>query len=161
MTASARPHLVLGGAGIDAGNHQLVELIRSRGLADRTTLLGPVERPELLFPAFDVACLASDHEGLPNTVGEAMACGVPVVASAVGDAGRLVGDTGLLVEPGNVKQFAAALDQLVGMPTEDRLALGAAARARILDEYPVGSMAQRTSSLYRRVATSLAGEAAT
>lgn len=161
MTTSARPHLVLGGAGIDARNHELVERITSRGLADRTTLLGPVERPELLFPAFDVACLASDHEGLPNTVGEAMACGVPVVASAVGDAEVLVDDTGLLVEPGNVKKFAEALDQLVGMPAEDRLGLGAAARARILAEYPVGSMAQRTSSLYRRVSTRLVEGAVT
>ena len=72
--------------------------------------LGP-EQLALLLAAADVACLPSFAEGMPVAVVEALACGTPVVASAVGGIPQQVrhGETGLLVEAGDAPGLAAAL----------------------------------------------------
>ena len=75
----------------------------SRGVADRVRLLGNLPQDELLacYHAADMLVLASSREGMPNVVLESLACGTPVIATAVGgipevidsdDAGRLLGD---------------------------------------------------------------------
>jgi glycosyltransferase involved in cell wall biosynthesis len=85
------------------------------------------------YNALDLATLSSDEgEGFPNAVAEAMACGVPVVATDVGDTVRIIGDTGLIVPPGDPHRLAEAWALLLDA---DRQNLGATARARILGEF--------------------------
>lgn len=99
MKADARVHLVL------VGDGELRDEISSQaarmGVGARTHLLGYRKDSAQLAAAFDVAVLASLHEGLPNAVMEAMAAGTLVVATAVGGVLELIrdGETGFLVPP--------------------------------------------------------------
>jgi glycosyltransferase involved in cell wall biosynthesis len=94
---------------------ELRSLIAHLGGGDRVHLLG--QRAELneLYEAMDVFALSSWREGLPNVLLEALALGVPAVATCVGGVLRLIEDevTGLLVQPGSVAQLAAGLGRLL------------------------------------------------
>jgi glycosyltransferase involved in cell wall biosynthesis len=81
------------------------------------------------------------REGMPTSVLESMAAGVPVVASRVGGVGEIVrgGETGLLVEPGDVAQLADAIGLLLGDP-EMRRRLASNARRYVLRYHDVGTM---------------------
>jgi len=87
-----------------------------------------------LLPAFDVFALPSRYEGLPTAVVEAMACGIPVVATAVNAVGDVVvpGETGLLVPPGRPDLMATAVAYLLDSPADAaRMAANAYATVRV------------------------------
>jgi glycosyltransferase involved in cell wall biosynthesis len=110
---------------------ELRELAAREGVAESIGWLGTrSDVPELLAGA---ACLvlASDYEGCPLTVLEAMAAGLPVVATAVGGVPELVveGKTGLLVPPRQPEPIASALETILASP-ERAWAFGAAGRER-------------------------------
>lgn len=89
-----------------------------------------------LYAAADVALSTSAFgEGFPNTTGEAMAAGVPVLATDVGDSRRIVGDTGLTVPPRDTDTMIAALRRLLGEPQSSRRNRADAARRRIEQHY--------------------------
>ena len=98
----------------------------------------------------DVFVLASRSEGMPVSVLEAMAAGLPVVASAVGGIPELAvdGETALLVEPGDVEALAGAIERLLADP-ELRRRLGAAGRQRVLDQYGLAEFRDAHVRLYR------------
>ena len=84
---------IVGGPGAEGDNGaELQALARELGVSDRVLFAGPKAPDEvaLWLAAADVFVLASDHEGCPNVVLEAMACGRPVVATKVGDVARMV-----------------------------------------------------------------------
>ncbi len=119
-------------------------------LAGRVSLLGPRSDVPRLMAALDVCCLGSAFgEGFPNVVGEAMACGVPCVATDVGDARRIIDKTGRVVPPANPTAMAAALIDLLSSPAETRRQLGIAARKRIEEEFSIEIIAHRYFELYR------------
>jgi glycosyltransferase involved in cell wall biosynthesis len=103
-----------------------------------------------LLPAFDVFALPSRYEGLPVAVAEAMACGVPVVATAVNAMSDLVvpGRTGLLVPPERPAVMAAAIRYLLDRPAEaDRLAQ--AAQAGLGERFSDQALGAALESAYR------------
>jgi D-inositol-3-phosphate glycosyltransferase len=110
-------------------------LAAEHGVADRLELLGAVPReevPDLLRSADVVACCPW-YEPFGLVAVEAMACGVPVVASAVGGLAETVvdGETGLLVEPRSPRAIASAISSLLAdEPLRRTLGRGGAARAR-------------------------------
>ncbi len=80
------------------------------GVGDRLRLLGQRRDVPEILPAFDVFCLPSRHEGMPRSLMEAQACGVPVVASDVGAIREVVCEsTGRLAAPGDVEAFSQAI----------------------------------------------------
>ncbi|WP_070988388.1 glycosyltransferase [Halofilum ochraceum] len=110
-------------------------LIRDLGLDDRVRLLGDRNDIAQLMPQFDLLVLASRTEGLPMVLLEAMACGVPCVATAVGGIPDLLAEGGgELVEPGDVSGLSAALARICA---DQRLRghLGGVARERVLTGY--------------------------
>ncbi|UGS35002.1 glycosyltransferase family 4 protein [Capillimicrobium parvum] len=116
---------------------------------DAVELLGDrTDVPELLARS-DVFVLASRSEGAPLSVLEAMAAGLPVVASRVGGIPEIVvdGETGLLVEPGDPGRLAAAIEQLLGDPRR-RAAMGDAGRRRVLERFDVDAVRRRHLELY-------------
>ncbi len=105
-----------------------------------------------VYASLDVLVQPSYREGMPMTILEAMAAGVPVVATRVGAAADVIEDgcTGLLVDAGDV----AGLTQAVGSLLADdaaRAQMGAAARETVAREFTVDVMARRYAEAYRRV----------
>jgi glycosyltransferase involved in cell wall biosynthesis len=114
------------------------------GLAERLIWAGETGDVTAAYAAFDIATLPSAFgEGFPNVVGEAMACGVPVVATDVGDVAAIVGETGEVVPPQNADQLCAGWSRM-----RHRLAqepdLRGQVRAAIVARYSVAAMVGRT-----------------
>jgi glycosyltransferase involved in cell wall biosynthesis len=138
------------GEGTERG--ALERLISSTGLERRVELCGPRTHAELPaeYAAADVVMAPSvvdasgDRDGLPNVVLEAMACARPIVASELpGIAAAVVlGESGLLVPPGDPGALAAAIEMLLDAP-ELRRRLGTGARARAERDFDLGSCTQR------------------
>ncbi len=139
---------VLIGKDLDAGNTTLAGWLAELDLLDAVVLLGPRHDVEALYPAFDLVALTSKSEGFPNVLAEAMACGVPVVTTDVGDAAEIVGDTGCVVSP-TAQAFADALARLLVYP--ERAARGRAARERIAARYAIDGIAARLTDRYAAI----------
>lgn len=88
-----------------------------------------------LYSLADIAISTSITEGFPNVVAEAMACGVPVAATDVGDSGPIIGDTGLIVRPRDVAAMKTAVQTLLDEPPSSRAQRGAACRRRIEEHF--------------------------
>lgn len=123
--------------------------IAAAGLGETVTLLGFTEDPDALLAAADVFVLASRWEGLPYSVLEAMAHGLPVVAPATGGMAEAVDPrvSGALVPPGDAAALADALSPLV----EDaalRERQGAAGLRRWREGFTLEEMTSRFAALY-------------
>lgn len=111
-------------------------LIANHNLGDRIFLMGFREDAPRLIHHFSIFCLLSDNEGTPNVVLEAMAAGAPVIATNVGGIPELIreGIHGLLVSPGDVKEFEKALRQLLDIP-DLAVKMGQAGLRTVVSEY--------------------------
>ncbi len=98
----------------------LKALAASLGVAERVRFLGPIPHGELpgIYNAADALLLASSREGWPNVLGEALACGTPVVSMRVGGAPELVAapEAGVLYETRSAKALADAIRSLLANP---------------------------------------------
>lgn len=119
---------------------------------DRIKLLPGQADLRPLYGRATVLVLSSRHEGLPNVVLEAMASGLPVVATAVGGLPELVADgvTGRLVPPGQPQALAEALGAVLDDPAGSA-AMGAAARQRAVADFSLDTMARRHEEAFLRV----------
>lgn len=131
-------------------------------LADAVTFVGRVAHAETppYYRTGDVFALSSSFDNSPNAVLEAMACGLPVVATDVGGVRDFVGDGagGALAAPGDVAAFAAGLERYLSSPAAAHAA-GAHNRAKAATEFSWRASAQRLLDVYRRVAAANAGTA--
>lgn len=134
-----------------------VELEAARSslrLEDTVDFVGPATQAQVLsfWQHASVAALTSHREGMPVSLMEAAACGVPAVATAVGGVAELVEDevTGLLAPPGDARAFAAALERLL---TQRDLAarLGAAARERVQERFSLAGEVDGLLALWDEV----------
>ena len=126
--------------------------IAGADLAESVRLLGERDDVPDLLRAADLLVHPSDEEGFPNAILEAMAAGLPVVATRVGGTPELVVDgvTGILVPPRSPADLAAAVSRLLADPGLARR-LGTAGRERAVREFPLGRMVERTEALYTEV----------
>jgi glycosyltransferase involved in cell wall biosynthesis len=134
------------------------EIAVSRSL-ERIKLLGRVDDPREILWASDVFAMPSLKEGLGVAALEAMASGLPVIASDVGGLREVVKDdsSGFVVPPANAGAIAAAIGRLAES-AELRSQMGAAARARVVENYSIETMAARTLALYRACVRKTRGE---
>ena len=135
--------------GDGARRAELAAVARTRGVDHIIDFLGHREDVPALLAAADVFVLPSRSEAFPNGAIEAMAAGLPVVASAVGGLLDLIesGRTGILVPPSDAEALAAALRSLHGSPAKAR-AIGAAARREVLSRYSFERMVRGFEDLY-------------
>jgi glycosyltransferase involved in cell wall biosynthesis len=140
------PYLVLVGEG--ELRDKLKAQARSLGLEDRVVFTGARQDADRLLQAADIYAQPSLREGLSIAMLEAMAAGLPMVASAVGAASDVVADneSGLLVPSGDEGALIAALEDLLA-DGEKRARLGAAARERVAAEYSLQRMCQAYETL--------------
>jgi len=149
---NARAHLVLLGDG--SLREQVAEYVQSNDLASRVHLLGKQNDIPNILAASDVFVLGSNWEGNPLAVMEAMAAGLPVIATEVGGVPELVrsGEEGILVRAGDWSAFADAMQELLN-DSEKRIAMGHAARTRAFNEFRVERMVQQYADLYQEAVT--------
>jgi glycosyltransferase involved in cell wall biosynthesis len=149
---TADAHFILAGRGIDASNAALTHSVADSGLDGRVHLLGPRDDIADLMAGLDVYCLSSCmHEGFPNVLGEAMSCGIPCVATAVGAAPEIVGPTGVIVPPRAPAALAGAMLHLLRSSSAARRARGEHARARIVARYSLPTVVTQYADLYEAV----------
>jgi glycosyltransferase involved in cell wall biosynthesis len=131
---------------------QLHRLAEQLGIGHRTTFLGTRSDVPLLLPGLDVSCLSSDWEAVPMALIEAMAAGVPIVATDCGAVRDIVDDAeqGYLVPVGDVDRFADRVRLLAG-DADLRARLGKAGRARAEREFDI----ERAARAYEDLLTEL------
>jgi glycosyltransferase involved in cell wall biosynthesis len=148
LSRGERLRFVIVGRDVSARSSGLVAHAKTLGIADRVLFVEEYHNVSGLMNALDVFCLTSNAEGFPNVVGEAMACGVPIVATDVGDVARLVGAAGRLVRVGDTEALARELAAAAHRTVEERRAVAELARARIATEFSEERMLNAYTSLY-------------
>lgn len=132
---------------------ELSRLIKDAGVGHATRLLGARDDIPSLLEVSDLFVLPSLWEGMPNAVLEAMAYGLPVVATCVDGTTEVVEDgrTGILVPPKDVSALADAIVRFL-KDRELRLIMGNAGRMRVIEEFSIDSFVDRHVALYDRLA---------
>lgn len=144
-------HFVLVGDDCDKDNPELVRLVTEAGLDGRAHLLGRRRDIARITAAFDIATSSSVSEAFSNTLGEAMACAVPCVATDVGDSAYIVGDTGRIVPPQDPPALARAWAELIAAPDIVRRELGERARERVTQKFALGIVTRQYEDAFREI----------
>jgi glycosyltransferase involved in cell wall biosynthesis len=145
--------LMIGAISVEANYRSEMEVLARRlNLEDRVIFTGQRQDVGQILREVDIVVHPSLTEGLSNVILEAMAAGLPVVATRVGGNPELVldGRTGLLVSPENAAETAAAIVRLLDNPGMAR-AFGETGRQRIIQEFSIERMLRQTQELYLRL----------
>jgi glycosyltransferase involved in cell wall biosynthesis len=142
---------LLVGRDCDANNAQLMAWLNDCDLTDRFTLLGERDDIPVCLAAMEIFCMPSRTEGFPNGLGEAMAMGLPCVATDVGDTSALVGDTAILVPPQNEQALAQGLLKVIALSAKQRNQMGQRAKTRVMGEFSIEKARARFDAVYQEV----------
>lgn len=131
----------------------LEQRVAQRGIGARTIFAGTLPNAPLPQQLFDIAVLTSENEGFPNSIVEASACAVPIIATNVGGVVDVLVDeaTGLSVAVGDIDATRAALVTLLG-DARLRLRLGHAGRSLVTSRFSENAAVARLMGIYERVA---------
>ena len=144
----------------DESRANLLRHIRERGVADRVQVLGPVANREIveMLSESDVFLFPSKFEGFPNSIAEAMAVGLPVVASSVGAIPEMIDvpDGGFLADSDDVMGYVEALTRLRDDPAL-RQRTGQYNRQKAQREYDYEVVIRQLCDIYSRVARARLG----
>jgi L-malate glycosyltransferase len=145
-----QPHLLIVGDGPERS--RIEKSIAALGLSGDVTLTGQQSSAEPYYGIANLAVLSSRSEGSPNVLLEAMAAGVPLVATAVGGVPEIAtdGETALLVQPGDSRALAESMARLL----ENRqlgARLAAQARQLVRERYAPEARTKRLVEIYRGV----------
>ncbi len=145
-------HLLIIGHGVDKPGTPLAKAISVAFPPDRVTTTGFQHNIAKWLAGLDIFALPSAWgEGFPNVIGEAMACGVPCVATDVGDSGWIIDDTGRTVPPNDPEALAQALAWLDSLGADGRRRLGEKARERVMKEFSLSRIRHEYEVLFDRV----------
>lgn len=133
---------------------ELEAVAERREVRPRTLFVGTIRAPADYYRAMDVFALSSVTEQMPIALLEAMACGLPVIATGVGDVPAVLDTSRALqvVPPGDSGSYGEALGRMVA-DEHLRATLGARNRRRAEEEYPLSKMVQRYERLYSGAAS--------
>ncbi len=131
---------------------ELEQQATESGIIDRVVFAGTTSDVMQVLPSFDVVAGSSLREGLPLSVLEAMAAGLPVVTTDVGGNKEAIinGSTGILVPAGDPSALAEALETL-WKDTEKRVAMGKAGRSRVEEHFSAQNMVTATEKIYESI----------
>jgi glycosyltransferase involved in cell wall biosynthesis len=140
-------HGIIVGAGHEDGRAR--QVANELGLADRLTTPGALKDIPELLPGIDAFMLSSAWgEAFPLSAAEAMACGVPVVATNVGDCGWLVGDPDLITPPRDPVGQAMSLRRIFALQPDDRRQLGLQGRHRVIENFSLRKYTEDHLKIY-------------
>jgi glycosyltransferase involved in cell wall biosynthesis len=144
--------LVIGDVSEPDHGRELQELAKSLGVTDNIRYLGPSEAVFSILKLCDVFCLPSRSEGFANALVEAMACGLPCVATRVGGNDEALDDghSGFLVDSEDADTMAEKILQLLSDSTRARH-MGRAGREIVERRFSATAMVERLVSLYDRL----------
>ena len=147
LPADLRATLVIVGDGPERG--ALVRLAEQRGISARTIMTGALNEPERVIGRFTLFALSSDTEQMPNAVLEAMAAGLPIVSTDVGDVRQMTAaeNSPYIVPSDDELALGRALQSLL-RDSELRLAIGSANERRVRAAYPLDTMVARYDALF-------------
>ncbi len=151
LSADSRFHLLLIGGGMDS--EAIRQLIPSDASRDRYHLCGHMDNVLPIVASCDATVLpALKREGLPKTVIESMALGVPAIGTTTGGTPELIvdGESGLLVPPGDSAAIADAIQSLAADPQSARR-IGENGRQRIATHFNLRESIAAHEALYRRM----------
>jgi glycosyltransferase involved in cell wall biosynthesis len=144
---SAAWRFVCVGTGVASRRRSLEHLGRQLGLGSRLIWAGVHQDVGAVYSALDLACSSSAHgEGFSNVLAEAMACGVPCVATDVGDSARLLGHLGQVVPPRDAESLAQGIQDLHARLIREP-GLKDLVRQHICAHYSLETMVSRTATL--------------
>jgi len=135
------------GEGPESYRRTLHQISEQLALAERLKWIAARQDICAVYNAFDIFTSSSSGEGFPNVIGEAMACGVPCVVTDVGDSACIVGDTGLVVPPKDPEALYNGWKRILALSQSDRELLGKTSRARIVAEFSVNQLVERTQTV--------------
>ena len=140
---------------INRENTVLMERIKHLGLEKTVLCLGERRDIPRLMSVLDVfVSSARSGEGFPNTIGEAMASGVPCVVTDVGESANIVGNWGRVVVPNNSGLLAAAIIDVLSLSPQDRHIWGQKCRERIARKYAIGNVSEEYRQIYDSLCSS-------
>jgi glycosyltransferase involved in cell wall biosynthesis len=145
-------HFILCGHGLTRDNAEAMRFIERSKYPNRFHLLGIRSDMPRVYSACSIVTLSSASEAFPLTLGEAMACGAPCVATNVGDCREIVGDTGRVVAPGNPNRLARAWEELLILDERELEERGMQARDRVGQVFSMERCVRRYEELYREMA---------
>ncbi|MDY6820682.1 MAG: glycosyltransferase family 4 protein [Deferribacterota bacterium] len=128
---------------------EILKLIGELGIGDLVTFTGRIDHQEYLkqYARSNLAVIPSLYEGFGLPAGEAMACGVPVIATTAGALPEVVGDAGILVPPANAEALAKAISDLLNNQDKARM-LAQAGLKRVLNHFSWEKAAKKTIEVY-------------
>jgi glycosyltransferase involved in cell wall biosynthesis len=145
-------HFVLAGQRIHAREPQIEALLGRHAIDGGMHFLGERHDIPRILAALDLATSSSSWgEGFPNVLCEAMACGVPCVATDAGDAKLILGDTGRVVARRDAAALCSAWLHFLSLDGEARSILGHASRDRVARHYDQRMSTERYARLYRQL----------
>lgn len=132
-------------------NPLLKKLISEKGGNAKFMMIGERNDASKLISMLDIFCLPSRSEGFPNVVAEAMLMQVPCVVTDVGDARKIVGKDGIVVNKNDPQELANGILELLNMHHEERNSLGISGRAKIIKSYSIDAVAEQYAKIYREL----------
>ena len=135
---------------VDRNNQDLTELIAELGIDKSIYLLGLRRDIPEIMPALDLLASSSAFgEAFPLVLGEAMSCGIPCVATDIGDSAFIIGDTGRIVPPKDPQALARGWQEIIDLSLSERAELGEAARKRVINNFALEGIVNRYEQLYQ------------
>jgi glycosyltransferase involved in cell wall biosynthesis len=141
-------HFVLCGGSEQDLEPAAQETLKMLPLPAQVHLMPFVKDPEHLYPSFSLLSLCSLSEALPMVLLEAMACGVPCVGTDVGDCKEVIGESGLVVPPGDAAALATAWETMLGRVSTSRETIAAGVRRRVEEQFSIEQVARRYEQTY-------------
>lgn len=142
---------VLAGTNIDQNNLELVSAIKNLDLKNNIILLGETDAAQL-FPVFDFHITPSNWgESFPNVIGEAMACGVPCIATDVGDSRNIIDTAGWIIPPNSPKDLTNSIEKFLQLTNQQQESMAIAARQRIVDHFNLDDVANTYYQVFQSI----------
>ena len=144
---------MMAGQRVDAQNQLLNKWLTVPELKDKLFLLGEYKNIPAFMTVLDFFCLTSKSEAFPNVIGEAMACGVPCIATDVGDSKLIIGESGRIILRSDPEELANVIEEMMELNEDEKAYLSRKARKRIIKHFSLPIIAREYEESYKRLIT--------